>query len=111
MTVCKFCSQEIVWVQKTGDPKPKPYNASDLTPHECEASKAAYASRKENSGGYHANPKDSRSIENQVCLKEIGECWRVMYNTTPECASLEDAARDIAAGYRILRDAMREAPL
>jgi hypothetical protein len=107
MSACKFCQGELVWVQKTGDIKPKPYNASDLTPHECEASKSAYAKKGGNGGsGYHATPKDSKSIENQVCMKEAAETWRQL--NAAGLHDYEDAVKEIAAGYRVLRDAMRE---
>jgi len=107
---CKHCGKEVQWVEtKDGW---RPFNPGDLTPHECEEGKAAYA--KKGGGGYKGNPKDSQSIENQVCMKEAGETWR-SYHSPPSLGPLaltpDEVGRDIATIYRILRDAMREAPL
>jgi hypothetical protein len=91
MTVCKFCQKEIVWVQKSQDHKPKPYNANDLTPHECEESKAAYG-KKGDGGSYSSDPRKQQYIIRQSSIAQAKDIVLNSENsrTQPLDIQLED---------------------
>lgn len=106
MPPCKFCSAEIVWVQKSGDPKPKPYNASDLTPHECEASKQAYAAKKGNGGGYSGPRSDPVVIARQSSLKVAADI--VLKGANSDTRPTDIITEDIINIARILTRFVQE---
>ena len=102
---CLYCNKEIELV-KTAQGW-RPFNPHTLEPHDCPEGIAARAAKKKSGGGGYQ--KDSRSIEKQVCLKEAAETWRALNGDRHfELLAFEDHMKEIAAGYRIQRDAMME---
>ena len=66
MPQCKYCKKEVVWVVKE-DGKNRPYNAADLTPHDCPEGQAARGSG--NKGGYSGPRSDPVVIARQSMVK------------------------------------------